>query len=247
MRSATASPILESMTRQSSNGVAPVVFLLDVDNTLLDNDQAERGYRRVLERQCGPAAAAQYWRFFEALRQELGYADYLGALQRYRLEDMHDPRLIVVATYLLDYPFADRLYPRALEVVRHLGARGTTVLLTDGDVVFQPRKIERSGLWRAVDGRILIYVHKEQELDEVALRYPAAHYVLVDDKLRILTAVKRVWGPRVTTVWPRQGHYAREPGVISAYPSPDVTLERIGDLLDRQTDVLLAAAKGERR
>ena len=134
MRSATASPILESMTRQSSNGVAPVVFRLDVDNTLLDNDQAERDYRRVLERQCGPAAAAQYWRFFEALRQELGYADYLGALQRYRLEDMHDPRLIVVATYLLDYPFADRLYPRALEVVRHLGARGTTVLLTDGDV-----------------------------------------------------------------------------------------------------------------
>jgi FMN phosphatase YigB (HAD superfamily) len=235
------------MTRRPSNGPNPVVFLLDVDNTLLDNDRAEGEYRRVLERECGPAAAARYWSIFEALRQELGYADYLGALQRYRLEDRHDPRVIVVATYLLDYPFADLLYPRALEVVRRLSARGPTVLLTDGDVVFQPRKIERSGLWRAVDGHILIYVHKEQELEDVARRYPAAHYVLVDDKLRILTAVKRRWGPRVTTIWPRQGHYAHEPGVLSAYPPPDVTLEHIGDLLDVQTDVLLAAAEGERR
>jgi FMN phosphatase YigB (HAD superfamily) len=233
--------------KRASSDLTPVVFLLDVDNTLLDNDRAERDYLRVLERECGPAAATRYRSIFEALRQELGYADYLGALQRYRVEDMHDPRLIVVATGLLDYPFADLLYPRALEVLRRLSERGPTVLLTDGDVVFQPRKIERSGLWQAVDGRILIYVHKEQELDEVARRYPAAHYVLVDDKLRILTAVKRRWGPRVTTIWPRQGHYAHEPGVLSAYPPPDVTLESIGDLLDVRPDVLLAAPEGERR
>src|SRR5436189_2708774 len=178
------------MTPQPAHDQTPLVVLLDVDNTLLDNDQAEHDYRRALEHGSSQVAADRYWAIFEELRQELGYADYLGALQRYRLEDMHDPQIIVVALYLLDYPFAERLYPQALEVVARLGAWGTTVLLTDGDVVFQPRKIQRSGLWQAVDGRILIYLHKEQELEEVARRYPAAHYVLVDDKLRLLTAVK---------------------------------------------------------
>ena len=164
------------------------------------------------------------------MRQELGYADYLGALQRYRLAHPLDPRLLAVSYFLLDYPFAERLYPGALDVLRHVSPVGLPVILTDGDVVFQPHKIQRSGLGDAVDGRILLYVHKEQSLDDVARRFPADHYVMVDDKVRILTAMKAAWGNRVTTVFPRQGHYAHAADVAT-FPAPDVTVERIADLL----------------
>ena len=207
-----------------------VVFLLDCDNTLLDNDRVQQDLRDHLTREFGKASCDRYWEIFEALRKELGYADYLGALQRYRLEDLHDPRLLLMSAYLVDYPFADRLYPGALEALRHLGRLGTTVILSDGDVVFQPRKIERSGLWKAVEGRVLVYIHKEEMLDDVVQRYPAKRYVMVDDKLHILAAMKAAWGDRLTTVFARQGHYAFDPAILSKAPPADITVERIGEL-----------------
>jgi FMN phosphatase YigB (HAD superfamily) len=208
-----------------------VVFLLDCDNTLLDNDRVQDDLRSHLASEFGPESRDRYWDIFEALRVELGYADYLGALQRYRLVAGNDPRLLQMSTFLLDYPFADRLYPGALAVLEHLSRLGPTVILSDGDVVFQPRKIQRSGLWDAVQGRVLIYIHKERMLDDVAQRYPARHYVMVDDKLRILAAMKNVLGDRLTTVFVRQGHYALDP--VSTQPPADLAIERIGDLLDR--------------
>ncbi|MBV9290183.1 MAG: HAD family hydrolase, partial [Hyphomicrobiales bacterium] len=189
-----------------------IVFLFDVDNTLIDNDEIQRDLRAHLIATFGEKTERRYWELFEELRGELGYADYLGALERYRVEDLHEPRLLKMSSWLVDYPFADRLYPQALEAVRHVRQWGRPVILSDGDAVFQPRKIERSGLWKAFDDAILIYIHKEQELDDVERFYPAERYVLIDDKLRILAAVKSLWGDRVKTVFPRQGHYANDPG-----------------------------------
>ncbi len=220
---------------------SPVVFLVDVDNTLLDNDRVAADLRRHLEREVGHERQERYWAIFEELRAELGYADYLGALQRYRNEHPRDPHLLTVSAFLVDYPFANRLYPNSLDVLEHFRIWGPTVLLSDGDAVFQPRKVERSGLSEAVDGNVLIYIHKERELDDVEQRYPADRYVLVDDKLRILTAVKQVWGARVTTIFPRQGHYACDPKALAAYPPADLSIERIGDLLEYDLPALLAA------
>jgi FMN phosphatase YigB (HAD superfamily) len=207
-----------------------VVTLLDVDNTLLDNDAVHRDLSDHLERQFGADSRDRYWSLFETLRNELGYADYLGALQRYRSEAPNDSRLLLMSGYLMDYPFAGRLYPGALGAIEHLRSLGPTVILSDGDVVFQPRKIQRSGLWEAVQGRVLIYIHKEEMLADIARLYPAQHYVMVDDKLRILTAMKRQWSERLTTIFPRQGHYALDPKVVAAYPAADLSVERIGDL-----------------
>jgi len=209
-----------------------IVFLLDVDNTLLDNDRITADLDDHLAHAFGDENRDRYWEIFEALRVELGYADYLGALQRYRLEDLNDPRLLMMSSFLVDYPFAERLYPGALDVIAHLRRWGPTVILTDGDVVFQPRKVQRSGLWDAVEGRVLIYLHKEQMLDAVEQRYPAHHYVMVDDKLRILTAMKRIWGERLTSVFPRQGHYALDPANSAAYPPADIMIEHIGELIE---------------
>ena len=206
------------------------VFLIDVDNTLLDNDRVIADLRAALQRDVGAVREARYWEIFEEHRRELGYADYLGTLQRFRLEDPHDPSLLAISSFLVNYPFRDRLYPGALDVLAHLSQWGKTVILTDGDVVFQPLKIEKSGLFSAVDGRVLLYVHKEQELDEVERRYPADEYILVDDKIRILSDVKAIWGDRVTTVFPRQGHYAMDLDVAK-YPKPDFTVDHIADLL----------------
>ena len=222
---------------------ADVVFLFDVDNTLVDNDAVERDLRRHLEAAFGVECQRLYWEIFEELRAELGYADYLGALQRYRVANLTDPHLLGVSLFLVDYPFADRLYPGALEVVARLRAWGAPVILSDGDVVFQPRKVERAGLWRAVEGRVLIYIHKEEMLDDVERRYPARHYVMVDDKLRILAAMKRIWRSRLTTIFPRQGHYASDAKAVAGYPAADITVERIGALLDYDLPALLAAAK----
>jgi FMN phosphatase YigB (HAD superfamily) len=211
-----------------------VVLLFDVDNTLLDNDRVTDDLHEFLEREVGAAQTQEYFALFEELRQELGYADYLGALQRFRIAHPHEPGVLRVSSWLVDYPFAERLYPRALDVIARLGTLGPTVILTDGDVVFQPRKIERSGIYAAVDGRVLDYVHKEHELADVERRFPARRYVLVDDKLRILAAVKDAWGERVTTVFPRQGHYAHDPAVLAEYPEArfaDVAVAAIGDLL----------------
>jgi FMN phosphatase YigB (HAD superfamily) len=210
--------------------IEPWVFLLDVDNTLLDNDRIEADLRNHLAREFGADCSQRYWDIFETLRSELGYADYLGALQRYRLDDMNDPRLLLVSAFLVDYPFEKRLYPSAFDVISHLEKFGRTVILSDGDVVFQPRKVQRSGLWSAVGGRVLIYIHKEEMLDAVMRRYPAKHYFMVDDKPRILQAMKNVMGNRLTTVFPRQGHYAVDANV-GDYLTPDITVENIGELL----------------
>ncbi len=223
-------------------GRSRVVFLLDVDNTLLDNDRVAADLKRHLTRAFGAERQERYWAIFETLRAELGYADYLGALQRYRVENPHDPHVLALSSFLLEYPFADRLFPGSLDVIERLSGWGPTVILTDGDVVFQPRKIERSGLLEAVEGRVLIYIHKERELEDIERQYPAGHYVLVDDKIRILTAFKKVWKERLTTVFPRQGHYARAPDVAD-YPPPDIAIERIGDLAGCDLAALLGAGE----
>jgi FMN phosphatase YigB (HAD superfamily) len=216
---------------------APIVFLVDVDNTLLDNDRIQDDLKRHLEREFGAASRDRYWAILEALFVELGYRDYLGALQRYRTEHPQDLHLMSMSSYLVDYPFANRLYPGALDVLERFRAWGPTVILSDGDVVFQPRKVERSGIGEAVDGHVLIYIHKEAALDDVERRYPAQHYVLVDDKPRILAAVKDSWRDRVTTIFPRQGQYARD---AKAYRPADLTVERIGDLLTHDLSELLS-------
>ena len=218
---------------------APAVFLFDVDNTLLDNDSIIADLRHHLIEVSGVECQVRYFKIFEDLRAASGYADYLGALQQYRIENPRDPHLLELSYFLLDYPFADRLYPGALDVLARLGAWGPTVILSDGDVVFQPHKVQRSGLFEAVHGRVLIYIHKEEQLDDVEKKYPARHYVFVDDKLRLLTAVKKVWGSRLTTVFPRQGHYATDPKEHNSYPPADITVDHIGDLLKYDLAALL--------
>ena len=226
-----------------------VVFLLDVDNTLLDNDRVIADLRQHLANAFGVASSARYWTIFEAMRDELGYVDYLGALQRYRavVEGSGEgaQRLLQISSFLIDYPFDDRLYPHALEVIAHLGRLGPTVVLSDGDVVFQPRKVQRSGIWDAVSGRVLIYVHKELMLDAVERHYPARRYVMVDDKQRLLTAMKAVWGERLVTVFPRQGHYALDPANIARYPAADLSVCGIADLLGHDVRSLLGATTQE--
>jgi FMN phosphatase YigB (HAD superfamily) len=209
-----------------------VVYLIDVDNTLLDNDSVIEDLKRHLLRTFGPVREQRYWAIFEELRQELGYADYLGALQRYRVENPRDPHLLGLSIFLLHYPFADRVYPGALELIAHLQTQGRVVILSDGDVVFQPRKVERAGLWAAVNGDVLIYIHKEQMLDDVEQRYPASRYVMVDDKIRILAEMKAIWQERLTTVFVRQGHYAHDGQLVQRYPAADVSVDQIGELLD---------------
>jgi len=221
--------------RHKKAAASKVVFLFDVDNTLLDNDRVIADLRLHLDNEVGAPHARRYWRIFEKLRDELGYADYLGALQRYRVENPCDLRLLTVSRFLVDYPFANRLFPNSLDVIDRFKKLGTVAILSDGDVVFQPRKVQRAGLTEAVDGHVMIYVHKEHELHDVVMRFPARHYVLVDDKLRILTAVKTIWKTRVTTVFVRQGHYATDLKAIAQYPPADVTIDHIGDLL--RTDI----------
>lgn len=226
--------------------IEDVVFLVDVDNTVLDNDRFVADLRQRLTADFGEDGAACYWRHYESLRRELGYADYLGALQRLRDDvdaDTDGPgphRLLALSGFMLDYPFAERLYPQAVDVLAALGRIGTTVLLSDGDVVFQPRKLQRSGLWQAVEGRVLICVHKERELDAVEHRFPSRRYVMVDDKERVLAAMKSIWNDRLFSVFPRQGHYALDPANLGRYPAPDLTVERIADLLDPDLRARLA-------
>ena len=220
----------------------PFVTLFDVDNTLLDNDRVVADLMRHMNQELGHDRQQDYWNIFEALRTELGYADYLGALQRYRAQHPRDTHVLTVSQFLVNYPFANRLFPESLDVIDRARAAGPAVIVSDGDVVFQPRKIERSGLFEAVDRNILIYVHKEQELEDVEQRYPSAHYVMVDDKLWLLHAIKAHWGGRVTTVWPRQGHYVSD-ARVSSLPPPDVTLARIGELLAWTPERLQQAAR----
>jgi FMN phosphatase YigB (HAD superfamily) len=218
-----------------------IVFLYDVDNTLLDNDRVTKDIARRLDEAVGGEACRRYWEIYEEIRQQTGYADYLAALQRYRMEDVNDPRLLNLSLFLTDYPFANRLFPECLDVIELTAQWGKPVILTDGDVVFQPRKIFRSGLLDAFENRVLIFVHKEECLDAVERFYPADHYVMFDDKLRILTAMKKIWGAKLTTVFVRQGHYALAPGVEEQFPPADITLERIGDAMALQRDKIVLA------
>lgn len=219
------------------------VFLFDVDNTLVDNDRIAADLQRHLGKKVGETSAKHYWEIFEQLRSELGYADYLGALQRYRVEHPHNPKLLEVSYFMVNYPFANRLFPESLDAVAHAQRLGQAVILSDGDVVFQPRKVDRSGLYDEFEGHVLIYVHKELQLADVEEKYPASHYVMVDDKVRLLTAVKEYWGTRVTTVFPRQGHYALNVAEVAQYPQPDITIERIGELQKYSLEQILAATR----
>ncbi len=220
---------------------AHVAFLFDVDNTLLDNDQVTRDLKRQLTALVGAESQQRYWTIFENLRTELGYADYLGALQRYRVENLSDANILKMSLFLLDYPFRDRLYANAVAVLERLEQWGPTVIVSDGDVIFQPWKVKQSGLLKTVKDRVLIYVHKEQQFDDVERRYPARHYVIVDDKVRILASAKERWGERVTTVFPRQGHYALDAALVAKYRTPDVTIETIEELLDMDLPRLIAS------
>ena len=228
------------MNRLDANPTA--VFFFDVDNTLLDNDRVSQDLKRHLIDRVGESSAGRYWEIFEQLRTELGYADYLGALQRYRIERPRDPKLLAVSHFMINYPFANRLFPESMDAVAYAQRLGRVAILSDGDVVFQPRKIDRSGLYEIFEGNVLIYIHKELELDDVEAKYPAAHYVIVDDKVRILAAIKKYWGVRVTTVFPRQGHYALDAAQVAKYPKPDITIERIGELQKYSLEEILAAA-----
>jgi FMN phosphatase YigB (HAD superfamily) len=206
------------------------VFLLDVDNTLLDNDTVIDDLKRHLSQEFKPDRQEHYWRIFDEHRSKYGYADYLGALQQYRIEHECDPHFMKISLYLLSYAFADRLYPASLEVIKRLGQWGPTVILSEGDVVFQPHKVHRSGLFEAVEGRVLIYIHKDCRLKDIQTEYPADRYVMVDDRLHILTAVKKSWGQRITTIFARQGHHAQKP-VVASLPAADITIDSIEDLL----------------
>jgi hypothetical protein len=216
-----------------------IVFLFDVDNTLLDNDRVRADLCEHLEKSYGASARDRYWTIFETLTSQLGYSDYLGALELYRVEDLHCPALLRMANWMVDYPFGDRLYPRALDAVKHAQRWGPAVILSDGDAVFQPRKVEQSGLWQAFENRVLIYIHKEEELDDVERFYPARRYVMIDDKLRILSKIKKIWGERVTTIFPRQGQYAIDPKIVAMYPPADIQLDKIGDLLSYDLSAFL--------
>jgi FMN phosphatase YigB (HAD superfamily) len=218
------------------------VFFFDVDNTLVDNDRVADDLKRHLVIKVGENSAQRYWEIFEQLRTELGYADYLGALQRYRLERPREPKLLEVSYFMINYPFANRLFPESLDTVEYVRRLGQAVILSDGDVVFQPRKVDRSGLYDTFEGHVLIYVHKELQLEDAEAKYPAAHYVMVDDKVRLLAAIKEHWGKRVTTVFPRQGHYALNTALVAQFPKPDITIERIGELQKYSLDEILAAA-----
>ena len=234
---------------KGASNAREVVFLLDVDNTLIDNDTAQTDYIAEIRRQVSPEAACRYWEIFKQLAQELGYADYLGALQRYRLDHLYDHRLLHISSYLLDYPFADRLYDGALELITHWQSLGQVAILTDGDVVFQPMKIIRSGLYAAASGHVMVFIHKEKELKQVEQHYPARHYVMVDDKLRLLASIKAHWKNRVTTVFARQGHYAAEPQALAMYPPADISVGHINELLDYSLEALVGAGRntGETR
>lgn len=223
-------------------GIAPIVFLLDVDNTLLDNDGVHADIDQRVAGEFGKEAAKRYWEIYEDLREKLGYADYLGAIQKFRLQCDDEVRAQGLAAFLLDYPFAQRLYPGALDAIAHLSRFGQCVVLSDGDVVLQPHKIKMSGIADAVAGRVLVYVHKEHMLDDVARRYPAAHYAMIDDKLRVLDGMRRRWHERLTTVFVRQGHYAADPVALKEYRPAQISLNGIGELCGMPADAFLSPA-----
>jgi len=214
----------------------PVVFMLDVDNTLLDNDRFAADLAQRLDDDFGKPERERYWSIYAEERARLGYADYLGALQAFRTGADDAPALLLMSQFILDYPFHERVYPRALAALQHLRRLGTTAIITDGDVVFQPRKVQRSGLWDSVEARVLITLRKERRIELIEQRFPAAHYVMIDDKPRLLSAMKQILAHRLTTVFVRQGHYATESEGKHVDCAPDLSIKRIGDLCEFSMD-----------
>lgn len=221
---------------------ASLVFLFDVDNTLIDNDRFSADLAAQLEERFGEEGRARYQAIDKALRADVGYADYLGALQRLRGQaSSHD--FMEMSFFLLDYPFDERRFPGVLETIDHLRQIGTPVIMSDGDTVFQPRKVRRAGLWDAFRGEVLIYVHKEEMLDDMQSKYPADHYVMVDDKPRILVSMKKLLGDRVTTVFVRQGHYAAGAGKELEETPPDITVDAVAELAGIDREAFFRAAR----
>lgn len=224
-----------------SSRVHETVFLFDVDDTLLDNDTVKADLGKYVLDRFGQGVCNRFWDIYEEQRKKHLYADFLGTLERFRLEHLGDPRALELSKWLMDYPFSERLFPGALAVVEHVARWGLPVILTDGDGVFQPYKLEQAGLWTAFDGRILDFVHKQDELDAVERAYPARHYVVIDDKPSVLDAIKGQWGPRVTTIFVRQGHYANDAKNVGRYAAPDLTIDHIGELKNQDFSVALAS------
>ncbi|MBS0192781.1 MAG: HAD family hydrolase [Proteobacteria bacterium] len=224
-----------------------LVVLLDVDNTLFDNDRFKDDLAARLLRDLGNDGSALYWQCYEDVRMQLGYVDYLATLQRLRGPLEETPALLHMASFVLDYPFADHLYPDALDAIAHLSSFATTAILSDGDIVFQPRKIQHAGLWDAVQGRVAITVHKERALDAVRARFPANHYAMVDDKPQLLAAMKRSMGDALTTVFVKQGHYAAQAAGAALEPPPDIVVEAIADLRKLGVEELLATNRAPSR
>ncbi|MFN2465530.1 MAG: HAD family hydrolase [Candidatus Dormibacteria bacterium] len=210
--------------------MASLVFLIDIDNTLIDNDRVKADMEAQIRQLAGPSGSEDFWNLYEEVREELDYVDLPITLARFRAQRPDVRKFPQISAMLLGYPFEDALYPEALHVVEHLKRMGKVVVLSDGDPVFQPAKIARIGMADAVDSNVLIYAHKEQHLDEVTDLYPAEHYVVIDDKPGVLGRMKARLGPRVTTVQVRQGKYAsvgaEEPG-----PAPDRTFAGIAGCL----------------
>lgn len=221
-----------------------IVFLLDVDNTLFDNDRFSHDLDARLLRDFGADGRKRYRQHYQALRDAVGYADYLGAVQRLRADFDDDPDLLQLAAFILDYPFAEGLYPGALDAVAHLHLHGMPAILSDGDIVLQPRKIQRSGLWQAVAGQVAITLHKQHETQDVQQRWPAGHYVMIEDKPLLLAQMKKLMGAQLTTVFIQQGHYAVEQGLSPGDPAADIVLARISDLRSLTARDFIAAAAG---
>jgi FMN phosphatase YigB (HAD superfamily) len=208
-----------------------LVFLLDVDNTLINNDQVKEDFNAHLEVELGPKLTERFWDIYEQARKERGVVDIPLSLQRLReatpLSELDEQTFHHVQSIFDNYPFFNALYPHTLETLQHLRTMGLTVIVSDGDQLFQPEKIFRSDLAETVEGRVLIYTHKQQHLEEILQKYPADHYVMIDDKPDILVDSKAIMGKRLTTVFVKQGHYAKQ---VPDNFTPDISVLHIGDL-----------------
>jgi hypothetical protein len=218
-----------------------LVFLLDVDNTLLDNDRAKEDMAARVEDLVGAERAARWWELYEQVRQETDVVDYPRTLTRYRAVFPDEPRFPHLADFILGLPYAGYVYPGALETLTYLRTLGTTVIVSDGDAVYQAAKIARAGLAAAVDDHVLIFLHKEGRIEDVRQRYPAEHYLLIDDKLRILARLKGILGDLVTTLHVAQGHYASSERGI--YPAADLEVPSIAAVRQLGREVFLGGGR----
>ena len=216
-----------------------LVFLIDLDNTILDNDGVKQDIEAKMLEILGERLAERFWHYYEAVRKDLDYIDFFETMMRLRDENPTDAAVVDEATgTLMDWDFCPRLYPRAIETVLHLKSLGLPLVLSDGDPVFQPMKIHQCGVTQAVDGRVLIFVHKERFLPAVQARFRAERYVLIDDKPGILMRSKAALGDRLTTVHVLQGKYATDPKLAVDY-TPDIVVPNFSDLLTYDADAFM--------